>query len=171
LIPEGRVVKSLSDLVLLGDRRLYQNCIPVIQTDLREVREMVADLKNVVLEFQQKYSAGRAIAAPQLGYMYRVIYMNKPIEQVFINPVLHDFSEEMMELWDDCMSFPNLLVRVQRHMHCRITFRDQNWNQRTWNIEHDQSELLQHECNHLNGILCIQRAVDHRSFKWRISAT
>jgi peptide deformylase len=159
--------RHLSDIVLLGDPRLYQTCDPVLLCDLEEVAGMASSMKNVVLEFQQKYKVGRAIAAPQLGFMKRVVYMNKPREQVFVNPVLHDFSDELFEMWDDCMSFPHLLVKVRRHRTCKVTFRDLQWNEHTWEAVDDLSELLQHEYDHLNGILCIQRAVDNRSFRWK----
>ena len=73
---------------------------------------------------------------------------------------------EMMELWDDCMSFPNLHVRVKRHYFCTMNFVDENWESHTWFLENDLSELMQHEYDHLNGILATQRAIDNESFKY-----
>jgi len=159
--------KHLEDIVLLGDPRLYEICPPVEQDELPLVKEMVADMHQVLMEFRAKYNAGRAIAAPQLGYMKRLVYMHIDRPVVFINPELVEKSEEQFELWDDCMSFPNLLVRLKRHKSCRINFLDQNWEQQTMLLENDLSELLQHECDHLDGILATQRAIDKNAFKWR----
>ncbi|WCT10829.1 peptide deformylase [Mucilaginibacter jinjuensis] len=99
--------------------------------------------------------------------MKRLIYMNidKPI--IFINPELTDLSEGLFELCDDCMSFPNLLVKVKRHQSLTIRYLDENWQPRQWKLENDLSELLQHEYDHLDGILCTMRAVDEKAFKWR----
>src|SRR5258708_33719092 len=114
-----------------------------------------------------KYIFGRAIAAHLLGIMKRLIYMNVDRPVIFNNPVLNNLSSEIFELWDDCMSFPNLLVRVQRHKSLTINYLDEQWQPRVWKMENGLSELVQHECDHLNGILCTMRAIDERSFKWR----
>jgi len=119
---------------------------------------------ELVAEYRRRYGAVRAIAAPQIGYMRRMIVLNIKRPQVLINPVLEEKSPEMIELWDDCMSFPNLLVRVNRHKSCRIRFLNEQWQEQSWWLEDDLSELLQHEYDHLNGILATQRAVDDRSF-------
>ena len=87
--------------------------------------------------------------------------------KVLINPQITFLSEEMMELWDDCMSFPNLLVRLKRHKSCKVEFLDEHWQPQTWHLTDDLSELFQHEYDHLDGILATQRAIDDKSFKWR----
>ena len=124
-------------------------------------------MDNVMKEIRLKYNFGRAIAAPQLGIMKRLIYMNIDKPVVFINPELYDLSEELFELWDDCMSFPNLLVKVKRHQSLTIKYLDENWQPQVWKMEDALSELLQHESDHLNGILCTMRAVDVKSLRWR----
>lgn len=160
-------MKTLKDLLLLGDSRLYERCEPVEQEELPLVAGWAADLHNVMEEIRAKYNFGRAIAAPQLGIMKRLVYMNinKPV--VFINPELSDLSTDMFELWDDCMSFPNLLVKVKRHRSLTISYLDEHWQPQTWQMENSLAELLQHECDHLDGILCTMRAVDEKSFRWR----
>ncbi|UOE49243.1 peptide deformylase [Mucilaginibacter sp. SMC90] len=151
----------------MGDERLYQVCPPVLQNELPLVSEWVKDMHNVMQQIRQKYNFGRAIAAPQLGIMKRLVYMNidKPI--VFINPEIQEASEEFFELWDDCMSFPNLLVKVKRHKTITVNYLDENWQQKQWIMTDALSELMQHEYDHLNGILCTMRAIDSMSFKWR----
>jgi peptide deformylase len=160
-------MKRLENLLQLGNPLLYEVCKPVLPSELPLVKVWVADLHNVMQEIREKYNFGRAIAAPQLGIMKRLIYMNinKPI--VFINPEFTFLSEEMFELWDDCMSFPNLLVKVKRHKNLTIKYLDENWETQEWNMTDDLSELLQHEYDHLDGILCTMRAIDEKSFKWR----
>ena len=160
-------MKQLDDLLQLGNPLLYEVSEPVFQSELPLLKEWIADLHNVMEEIRAKYNFGRAIAAPQLGIMKRLIYMNidKPI--VFINPELSNLSDDMFEVWDDCMSFPNLLVKVKRHKALTITYLDESWQPQEWKLENDLSELIQHEYDHLEGILCTMRAIDDKSFKWR----
>ena len=160
-------MKTLDDLLLLGDPRLYQVCDPVLPEELPLVNGWVADLHNVMQQIREKYHFGRAIAAPQLGIMKRLIYMNIDKPFVFINPQLSNLSQEKFELWDDCMSFPNLLVKVARHRSLTISYLDIDWQQQQWQMSDSLSELLQHEYDHLDGILCTMRALDEKSFKWR----
>jgi peptide deformylase len=158
---------KLSMILPLGDPRLYQVSTPVEQMEVVSLKPVMKDLHEIILEFRARYNAGRAVAAPQIGVMKRLICMNidKPI--VIINPVLTHLSEELFELWDDCMCFPNLLVRLKRHRALTLTFRDEEWKEHVWNLENDLSELIQHEYDHLDGILATQRAIDDKSFKWR----
>ena len=161
-------MKTLHDLLLLGNPLLYKVCEPVEKSELPLVKDWVADLHNVMQEIRAKYNFGRAIAAPQLGIMKRLVYMNIDRPVVFINPEFTFMSNEMFELWDDCMSFPNLLVRLMRHKEITIKYRDEYWNEHVENLKDDLSELLQHECDHLDGVLCTLRAIDDKSFKWRL---
>lgn len=160
-------MKHLSDLLLLGNPLLYERCSPVLETDCPEVAGWVADLHQVMEEIRDKYHFGRAIAAPQLGIMKRLIYMNIDRPVVFINPEFSFLSPELFELWDDCMSFPNLMVRIKRHSSITINYLDENFIPRVWEMSDDLAELLQHEVDHLDGVLCTMRAIDERSFKWR----
>ena len=161
-------MKTLADLVLLGDSRLYETCAPVLKSELPLVTEWVADLHNVMSEIRAKYHFGRGIAAPQIGVMKRLVYLHlngQPL--VLINPELTQPSTAIFDLWDDCMSFPNLLVRVSRHQSVTVNYTDEHWHSQIWPVQNDLSELLQHECDHLDGVLCTMRALDGQSFKWR----
>lgn len=160
-------MKNINDLLLLGDPRLYEKCEPVLKSELSLVENWVADLDNVMKEIRAKYNFGRAIAAPQLGIMKRLIYMNIDKPVVLVNPEFTFLSDDMFEVWDDCMSFPNLLVKVKRHRSATIKYKDQYWESRELSLKGDLSELLQHEYDHLEGILCTMRAIDKKSFKWR----
>lgn len=127
-------MKHLPDLLLLGDPRLYQSCDPVLKTELPLVPEWVADLHNVMDEIRARYQFGRGIAAPQLGIMKRLFYLNIDYPIVVINPELTYLSPETDALWDDCMSFPNLLVRVRRHCQLTMTYRDEQGQPQTWTV-------------------------------------
>ena len=158
---------TLEDILLLGDPRLYQPCEPVRREEVPSLRTTVDHLADLVRQFRARYGAGRAIAAPQIGVMKRLVVMNIDHPVAIFNPELFDGSEERMELWDDCMSFPNLLVRLRRHRRIKMRFRDTEWQEQVWELEGDLSELLQHECDHLDGVLATMRAIDEQSFRWR----
>jgi peptide deformylase len=160
-------LKKLEDLLLLGNPKLYEISSPIEKSELPLVQNWVADLHNVMQEIRAKYNFGRAIAAPQLGIMKRLIYMNIDKPTIIINPEFTYLSDEMFELWDDCMSFPNLLVKVKRHKESKIKFLNENWETNELNLKDNLSELLQHEYDHLNGILATMRAIDKKSFIWR----
>lgn len=149
-------------ILLLGDPQLYEKSVPVQQGE--DLTQLKQDLHDTLMAFRKKYHAGRAIAAPQIGVQKRVLYMciDQPI--LFINPVLRFPDEEMMEVLDDCMSFPTLYVRVMRHKRCVIEYLDEAWQPRSLSLEGDLSELLQHEYDHLDGILATLRAIDNHSF-------
>jgi peptide deformylase len=158
---------TVQDILLLGNLALYEISEPVAKEGLSEVESITKDLHDTMMEFRRKYGAGRAIAAPQIGVMKRIIYMHIDKPQVFINPILENLSKEMIEVWDDCMCFPDLLVRVKRHKSCIIRYRDMNWEMQSMSLEDSISELIQHEHDHLDGILAVSRAIDPRSFAVR----
>lgn len=151
------------EILLLGNEELYQISEPVKPDEIETLKSVVQDLHDTLMDFREKYHAGRAIAAPQIGVKKRLLYMfiDKPV--VFINPVLEFPDNEMMEVLDDCMSFPNLLVKVMRHKRCRIKYLDMDWKEQVMSLEGDLSELLQHEFDHLDGILATMRAIDNKS--------
>jgi peptide deformylase len=160
-------MKGLNDILQLGNPLLYQVCEPVYKHELPLVTEWVSDLNNAMNEIREKYNFGRAIAAPQLGIMKRLFYMNIDTPIVFINPELVNLSEEQFELWDDCMCFPNLLVKVKRHVSLTVNYVNEQWEPRSLEVTGSRSELIQHEYDHLDGILCTMRAINSNSFKWR----
>jgi len=155
------------EIRLLGDPRLYEVSAEVSCEEVAGLDGAFTDLHDTLMDFRTRYGAGRAIAAPQIGVMRRLIYLHIERPVVFINPVLECQSEEMMPVLDDCMCFPDLLVRVMRHKTCCLRFRDRQWQEQAWDLGGDLSELLQHEYDHLDGILAVSRAIDGRSFALR----
>ena len=120
-----------------------------------------------MLAFQKRHGWGRAIAAPQIGVRKRIVCMHVDRPLSFINPVLSDHSEEKMRFWEDCMSFPELLVQLENPRSCTLTYRDLGWSEHRVYLEGDMAELLQHEVDHLDGVLAVQRALDDRSLALR----
>ncbi len=151
------------EILLLGDPRLYQPSEAVRIEEIPSLRGVVEDLHDTLMDFRQRHGVGRAIAAPQIGVFKRLIYMNTGSPVVLINPVLRPIGSETMELWDDCMSFPDLLVRVRRWRRCTVDYLDMDGEKRQLTPEGDLSELLQHEYDHLDGILATMRAIDSQS--------
>jgi peptide deformylase len=158
---------AVRDVLLLGNPKLYEICEPIERKEVDNLPSIVQDLHDTLIDFKKRYGTGRAIAAPQIGMMKRMIYMYINEPKVFINPVLTQKSKERMVVWDDCMCFPDLLVKVKRHQRCGITYKDMEWKEQTMILEGDLSELLQHECDHLDGILAVSRAIDKFSFALR----
>jgi peptide deformylase len=152
-------------ILQLGDRRLRQVCAPIIDFDdlafLSEQRRLHATLAS----FRQANGFGRAISAPQIGVPQRFIAMNLRNERLLMaNPEIVWTSPETFTMWDDCMSFPSLLVRVRRHQSISIRFLDEDGSTREWlRVDQPTSELLQHEIDHLDGILAVDRAIDRDS--------
>ena len=157
----------VKEVLLLGNPKLYELSRTVEKDELGGLCEVVDDLHDTLMDFRKRYGAGRAIAAPQIGVMKRLIYMFIDSPTVFINPELLNKSPEMMTVWDDCLCFPELLVKVERHRTCTISYRDMDWTGQEMNLEGDLSELLQHEYDHLDGILAVSRAIDAQSFAMR----
>ena len=148
----------------LGDEALYMTSETVARDEVPALLDTVKDLHDTLMDFRAKYGAGRAIAAPQIGISKRLIYVHIDQPVLLFNPSLRFPDDEKMIILDDCMSFPHLLVRVQRYRRCVVTYFDENWQMNTWKLEGDLSELLQHEYDHLDGILATMRAVDCKAF-------
>lgn len=151
-------------ILLLGNPDLYEVCDEVTKEELPRMAEVKEDLRDTLLAFLRRYGVGRAIAAPQIGVKKRVIYRHLDTPVLFINPWLEFPDDEVMEVMDDCMSFPDLLVRVRRHKRCVIHYRDEQWKECVMAFEGDMSELIQHEYDHLDGILATMKAVDEKAF-------
>ena len=157
-------MSHLHKILKLGNPKLHEVSESLTEDELPVALSKASEMHDLILEYRKTYGSGRAMAAPQIGYPKRMIalYIDRPL--ILINPVLFNQSSEMMELWDDCMSFPNLLVKVRRHKKLNVRFLDGNWKEQYWDLEDDLSELIQHENDHLDGLLATQRAIDNTSF-------
>lgn len=152
------------EILKLGNPGLYEISEEITEEEYPLVKEWAQDLHDTLMDYRKTYGAGRAIAAPQIGIKKRMIYMYTDKAYVIVNPVMAILDEEMTEVTDDCMSFPGLLVKVMRYNKVRIGYTDENGEMQVMDLEGDLSELLQHEYDHLHGILATMRAKDNKSF-------
>jgi len=151
-------------VLLLGDQRLEKVSELVKKSEIKKVEKNIKIMHEILMAYKKEYGKFRAIAAPQIGINKRFIYMFVDEPVVVINPILKNKSKEMMAVWDDCMSFPDLLVKVKRHKNVVLEFYDLNWKKHEINLNGDLSELIQHEYDHLDGVLATHRAVGLKSF-------
>ena len=155
------------EVLLLGDPKLYEKSEPVLYGELGTVNELVRDLHDTLMDYRSKCGLGRAISAPQIGVQKRLIYVHVTEPMVFINPEMNLIGPALFELKDDCLSFPGLFVKVRRYKKSVISYKDTDWNDHETELTNEMSELLQHEFDHLNGILATMRAVDSKSLFMR----
>ena len=151
-------------VLLVGDPRLRRVATPVSPTEPGLAAD-VARLHATLAEFRAEHGFGRAVAATQIGVARRLIALNLgdgPF--TMFNPEIVWRSGETFTLWDDCMSFPFLLVRVARDVSISVAFDDAAGRRKRWDrLDRATSELLQHEIDHLDGVLALDRAVDRES--------
>ncbi len=157
---------AVREILLLGNEKLYEVCKEVSKDEIGKAKQIVEDLHDTMMNFREKYGFGRAIAAPQINELYRIIYMNFDNNSIaLINPRFEFFENEKFQMWDDCMSYPGLEVKLYRYKKCRVYYKDLNWTDCSIEFEGDLAELIQHEYDHLDGILAVQRAIDNKSFR------
>jgi peptide deformylase len=158
-------VSDPAQIRLLGDPMLRAVASPIRSFDDPAFTIERQRLYATLLDFQRKNKFGRAISAPQIGCGKRLIAMHLNGEPHFIiNPEITWTSTERFTLWDDCMSFPSLLVRLERARSISIHFQNEKGEHEDWeHLDIATSELLQHEIDHLDGILAIDRAIDRES--------
>jgi len=159
---QGGVAASESPVLLLGDPRLRVRSAEVADFDRPDVRAACASLGATLRAFRARHGFGRAISAPQIGVALRIIAVNLGDGLFFVvNPRVTGASGESFSLWDDCMSFPGLLVRLRRDRSISLAYEDESGASHAWvGMGLAASELLQHEIDHLDGTLAIDRAID-----------
>ena len=148
----------MADVLLLGDPRLRVRSAEVESYDAGAFDALAATLDA----FRKQHGFGRAISAPQIGIAQRFIAVNLGKGTFFIvNPVVTWRSEETFTMWDDCMSFPDLLVRLERARSLSLEYVDEHGKRKEWReLDQAAAELLQHEIDHLDGVLAVDRAME-----------
>jgi len=157
-------------ILQLGDPLLRAVSSPVATA--AEAESVFADLRDTLHEFQRTHGFGRGISAVQIGEAKRLIYIELDGRAYRLrNPEFEFQSPERFELWDDCFSFPDLLVRLERAERVRVRYEDGGGGTEILEASGAFSELLQHEIDHLEGVLAIDRALDRNSLctrdEWR----
>ncbi len=144
-------------------RRILQLGDPILREISRPVAPelsggVIQDLDDTLAEFRRTHGFGRGISGIQIGEALRVIFLEvEGRKYQLINPEYIFRSEEKFSLFDDCFSFPNLMVRLERHLKVKLRHQDLYGAWHELEATAAMSELVQHEMDHLDGIL----AVDH----------
>jgi len=160
----------IRDIVRMGDARLLQVAQPVAEFDTPGLRELITDMKETLVA-----NDGAGLAAPQIGVGLRVVMFGfetnarypevGPIPfTVLINPILTPLSDEIEEGWEGCLSVPGLRGRVPRFSRLRYTGFDETGAPIDRTVEGFHARVVQHECDHLDGILYPMRMKDMSRF-------
>jgi len=158
------------EILQLGNPILWRQSVEVEDARAVEVEDLIRDLSDTLAAFRQATGYGRGISAPQIGVLKRVVFIRMQPHgycSALVNPSIVDSSDSSFQLWDDCFSFPDLMVRVSRATRIRVEYEDDRGLAKTLEAEGALSELLQHEIDHLDGILAVQRAVSPHAFATR----
>src|SRR5213596_3246819 len=152
----------------LGDPVLRARCERVHDPMSAATRLIADDLRDTLRAAKRKYRMGRALAAPQIGAPVRIVFIAVDKQRwTMINPEITDVGRDDFLVWDDCFSFPNLYVRVSRAYQITVSYTDLKGKQHTFPAEGPMAELLQHEIDHLDGILALDRASGVDPFAFR----
>ena len=154
-------------ILQLGDPRLREVARAVEDPSQPHIGALVHDLADTLAHWRSSTGYGRGIAAPQLGVPQRVIFLKLPGVEPWplVNPEIIECSEEKIVVWDACLSFLSIFMQVERRREITVRYQDLQGETREFHAgdERNLSELLQHEIDHLDGILCIDRIVDLRT--------
>lgn len=151
---------AIREVLQLGDPRLREVCASVDDPASDEVTSVLADLQDTLHHWRETTTYGRGIAAPQIGVMQRIVFMNIDKPWPLINPQIIERSPETMVVWDACLSFLCIFCQVIRNEWIRVRYQDQSGEWHEIKAEGELSELLQHEIDHLDGILAVDRITD-----------
>src|SRR5579864_6426281 len=154
----------LRPVLQLGNPVLRQKSLNVEDPTARPIHDLVQNLADTLSHWRSVTGYGRAIAAPQIGELQRVIFLKLPRAEPWplINPEIIKASEEKIFVWDACLSFLSIFMQVERHRQVTVRYQTMQGERREFKAgdERNLSELLQHEIDHLDGILAIDRVVD-----------
>ena len=154
----------------MGDPRLLEVSAPVTKFGTPELRELIADMQDTM-----HHLSGAGLAAPQIGVLQRVVMFGvdhnpryPDAEEVpftvLINPVLTRVSETLEEGWEGCLSVPGMRGLVPRWLDLRYSGVDPQGNPIERSARDFHARVVQHEVDHLDGILYPQRIRDLRMF-------
>lgn len=159
------------DIVLMGDPRLMRVAAPVMAFDTQELHMLLHDMRDTM-----HAHGGIGIAAPQIGVSLRVVIFGRENNERYpdappvpytemINPQIIPFDDtQKQEAWEGCLSLPGLSGMVPRFEHIRYQGFDPQGNKIERVAEGFHARVVQHECDHLDGILYPMRMTDMRCF-------
>ena len=154
----------------MGDARLLRHAEAVRKFDTPEVHELLKDMRDTMHELD-----GVGLAAPQIGVNLRVVIFEVSAnprypdaetvpQTVLINPILTPLSEAMEEGWEGCLSIPGMRGLVPRYTHLRYQGCDEYGALIDRTVSGFHARVVQHECDHLDGILYPMRILDLKDF-------
>jgi len=154
----------------LGDQRLWQKSRPVGEFNTAELNELLQDMRDTMAHLN-----GAGLAAPQVGVSVRVVIFGvtanlrypdiEPVpDTVLINPVLTPLSGEEEEGWEGCLSVPGMRGWVPRFAKLRYSGYDERGRRFQRDVEGFHARVVQHEVDHLDGILYPMRIRDLTKF-------
>lgn len=156
----------------MGEPLLFEASLPVTAAEFSspELNALIQDMKATM---QARNGVG--IAAPQIGCNKRVImfgfdfsprYPNeKPIPfTILINPEIEPLSDELVDGWEGCLSVPGLRGSVPRYKNIKYTGFDETGKRIEQIAENFHARVIQHELDHINGVLFPQRISDFKKF-------
>lgn len=148
---------AIKNVLQFGHPVLRESCIEVVDFRAAEVVQTRENLKDTLHDLQLIHGKGGGLAAPQIGSLFRIIYINAHERRFHLcNPVIVERSEETFDVWDFCFSAnASFLAQVTRNQHIRVEYHDTAGQKHSEQFEGYFSELLQHEIDHLNGTLFI----------------
>ena len=161
---------SVRQILRMGDPRLLQQARPVQQFGTPELDELIRDMFDTM-----RVASGAGLAAPQIGVDLQLVIFGfkenqrypdaMPVpETVLINPVLKPLSDEIEEAWEGCLSVPGLRGLVPRWAKLNYRGFDQYGNPIDRDVEGFHARVVQHETDHLHGILYPTRIRDLSRF-------
>ncbi len=154
----------------MGDARLLKRAEPVSEFDAPQLHALLADMFDTMRSMN-----GAGLAAPQIGVGLRLVIFGVEKNSrypdaeevpmtVLINPVITPLTTEMEEGWEGCLSVPGMRGLVPRHAHIRYQGRDQYGTQIDRSVSGFHARVVQHETDHLDGILYPMRIRDMAKF-------
>lgn len=160
----------IREVLKMGDPRLLETAKPVSEFGTPELCSLLQDMHDTMSHLD-----GAGLAAPQIGVGLRVVIFgvrNNPrypnAEEVpytvLINPVLEILSDEMEEAWEGCLSVPGLRGIVPRPARLRYRGMNEDGHEIDRIAERFHARVVQHECDHLDGILYPMRVRDFSRF-------
>jgi peptide deformylase len=153
---------AIQNVLQFGNPVLREHCSAVTDFAAAGFLQIQTDLKDTLLDLQRIHGRGGGLAAPQIGSNSRIIYINARGRSLHLcNPVIVERSQETFEVWDFCFSArAAFLAPVRRNLRIRVEYQDTAGLLHSEEFEDYFSELLQHEIDHLDGTLFIDRVED-----------
>ena len=154
---------TVVEVLQLGNPTLRDRSIAVEDPASEEIKKLREDLADTLRLWRETTGYGRGIAAPQIGVLKRVVFINIDKPWLLVNPEIIEMSSEKMIIYESCLSYLCIFFQVSRSRRIKVSYQDQDRSKKVMEAEGDLSGLLQHEIDHLDGILAIDRVVDKKS--------